>query len=220
MSEPAYDLQAILALSTAVNSTLELPEICATACRIACERLGVDHSTFVLFDATGDAGRVIASYPPIVGALGMEIPLNAVKEEEALTRRREVIEVSNVDGLNEGIFKRNLKKLGVRSALMVPVVGKQGLLGSFSLDAIAEKRTFTQGEQRFCEVFAAQIAVAIENARAYQALHQRASQLEALRIASLAVMTDLERNTVLQRILAQALELLKARTCEIGRAHV
>lgn len=216
MQTPLPDLSPILALSTAVNSTLNLTDICTTACRIACERLGVSHTAFVLFDADLQAGRVLAEYPEAVGALGMTIPLAEVEEEQSLIDAAGIIEVANVnEDLREGVFKRNLQKLGVTSVLVVPVQGKQRLHGSFSLDSIGNQRIFSHQEKQFCHLFAAQIAVAIENARAYEAVEHKAMQMEALRAASLAVMTNLDRKTVLDQILAKTVHLLNARSCGV-----
>ena len=43
------NLEAIVELSTAITASLDLSQTCRTACRIAMEQLGVDHSGFVLF---------------------------------------------------------------------------------------------------------------------------------------------------------------------------
>jgi signal transduction histidine kinase len=60
--------------------------------------------------------------------------------------------------------------LGTRSILLVPIISKGQVLGSLGLDIIKKTHAFTPEEIDLCEVFAAQVAVAIENARQHEEL--------------------------------------------------
>jgi GAF domain-containing protein len=207
------DIEAFLTMSTAVNSSLHLRDICVTACRIACEQLGVSHSAFVLFEPGLAKGEVFAEYPANVQATGMPIPLESISEEQQFIRSRQPLEIPNVErDLGPGVFKDNLLRLGVTSVLIVPVIREDVWLGSFSLDSIGAPHVFSEADKRFCYIFAAQIAVAIHNSRQYRASEQRRQQLEALRNAILAILTELDRESLLQKILEQAVRLLAARS--------
>jgi len=67
---------------------------------------------------------------------------------------------------------------GIRSWLGAPMFVGDRLIGMITLDKI-EPRFYTPEHARLAETFAAQAAVAIENARLYQALRDHAGQLEA-----------------------------------------
>ena len=61
-----------------------------------------------------------------------------------------------------------LNKLGTRSILLIPIIGKNRILGSFGLDVMKQARTFTKDEIEVCKLFAMQAAVAIENAQTHK----------------------------------------------------
>lgn len=186
--KPKKDLKldAILSLWTDVSSTHELEEIYRKACQIAVDFLGADRSTFVLFDEALRDGtvraEVVGSLPQgldLPSALNMRIPLDGVPEEQALIKDGRALEY-DIDQLQPGTFKDNLSALRVQSVLIVPVVWRDRILGSFSLDSVVYKRKFDEDARHLCDLLAAQIAVAIQNAKALAAERHRSDLLHKL----------------------------------------
>lgn len=166
----ADNLDAVIRVSQTVISSLDLDHILTTACQAAVELLGVDHSGLVLFDEDQIEGRVCAEYPEL-GALGATFPLRGVPAEEQLIKSKQPIIIPDV--ANELGFEsvRTIhQNLGTRSMLIVPVISKGKILGSFGLDNLKKESIITSEEIELCKVFAAQVAVAIENSRQYDEL--------------------------------------------------
>jgi PAS domain S-box-containing protein len=208
----ARNLNAVLNLSTSVNSTLDLGVILSSTCRLLVSLIGAQHSGLVLYNPELESGEVVAEYPEI-GTCGAIIPMPDVPAARRLYETREPIIIDDVESEPLlGLARNKLVGWNIRSMLIIPIVGKQGLLGSFGLDAISYKRQFTLEEIQLCKLIAAQVAVAIENVRLFEQTMQRAEQLDALRRTTLAVTSTREHSDLLTLIVNQAVILLKAKS--------
>jgi diguanylate cyclase (GGDEF)-like protein/PAS domain S-box-containing protein len=88
------------------------------------------------------------------------------------------------------------------SIVSLPLRISQRVVGVMTI-AFEKPRAFDEGELRVLGLLADQAAIAIENARLYEETRQRALEQETLREAALALTTALDRNKVIDRILAQ-----------------
>jgi GAF domain-containing protein len=102
---------------------------------------------------------------------------------------------------------------GIRTALAVPMLRENELIGSFTLYR-QEVRPFTDKQIELVENFAAQAVIAVENARLLNELRQRTDELgrsveeqRALGEVSQAVNSTLELETVLSTIVTKAVQL-------------
>lgn len=168
----AEKLNAILNVSQTTISSLDLNRILTSACKAIVELLNVNHSGLVLFDQNLTIGKIHAEYPDM-GTVGLVFPLRGVPIEEQLIKTKIPIMIKNVV-VEQGLepVREIHAKLRTQSILIVPIISKEQILGSFGLDVINNHREFTDDEIMLCEVFAAQVAVAIENARQYEELKQ------------------------------------------------
>jgi len=166
----ADNLDAILQVSQTTISSLDLELILTAACRAVVDLLKVDHSGLVLFSENLMTGKVYAEYPRI-GTAGLSFPVQGVPIEEQLITYQEPIVISDVNG-ERGLdpVRALLTELETCSLLIVPIVSKGRILGSLGLDVMKQPRIFTREEINLCKVFAAQVAVAIDNARQYDEL--------------------------------------------------
>ncbi|MFZ0544003.1 MAG: GAF domain-containing protein, partial [Candidatus Promineifilaceae bacterium] len=207
----ARKLQAIQQVAMTLNSEMELSKILSLTCKAAFELFDVDHSGLVLFGSDLDGGRVEAEYPDL-GTKGVQIPLIGTPAEEQLIATRAPVVIPDVN-VHQGLGSLIdiFHHFDIRSILIVPVMGKGQMLGSFSLDAIGRSRDFTAEEIELCQMFAAYVAVAVENARLFTETKQRARQFETLGRATLAITSPLDRDFLLKTIIQKAVELLSAR---------
>ncbi len=211
-------LSVLQQVSAAINSSLDLNEILCRTCQAAVKLFGMDHSGLVLFDYDLSQGKVVAEYPDreslgFKRSFGAVIPVHGIPVEERLVYQKEIINIPDVAcETSLGSVRDSLQSLGIQSALIVPVVLQDQVVGSFSLDAIRQPRTFYPHEIELCKSLANQVAVAIQNARLLQETQQRADQLAALRHTTLAVTSQLERQTLLTTIIQQAVGLLQAKS--------
>ncbi len=102
------------------------------------------------------------------------------------------------------------------SFLGVPVVREARTVGILYLTDKKEASEFSADDAALLELFAAQAAAALENARLHRDLRQQALQLRELYRAGLAVSADLSIDTVLQRVIDLARELTGATYGALG----
>ena len=198
-SDPLLQLQNIN------NSLPDLQRTLISVCQSAVLMLKVEHSSFMMFDAKCEKGKVCAEYPEI-GAVGLQIPFQGVKAAGDLFETREpilILDVVNTPQL--GHVRDILLSFNIQSTFIVPIVGKNGLVGSFSLDSVGRKRKFNKKELELCKFFAAQAAIAIENSKLF-------GQLETLRKAMLVITSPSEPEGLLRTIVRQAIELLNGKS--------
>jgi GAF domain-containing protein/CheY-like chemotaxis protein len=102
--------------------------------------------------------------------------------------------------------RRWIEEVGGRAILAVPLVREhvQGALVAYRPGG----SRFTDREVEYLSVFANQVASALENARLYEALEQRATRLRSLTHLAHVVSSSLDMDEVLQAIAAAAVELI------------
>jgi GAF domain-containing protein len=211
MKRKAQALDAVLRISARINSSLNLEIILGDTCRAAKEMIGVDHSGFVLFDPELKNGTVYAEFPPSVGTVGGVVPLDTPAGRKFLKSPKPLVIPDTENEPTLGGEKEIFHKYKIRSTLIVPVMGKTRILGSFGLDSIGKKREFTGEEVELCQIFAEQVAVAVENARLFEEIKQQTEQLEDLRRKTLDI-TSLQGREALRTIVQHAVGLLKAKS--------
>ncbi len=152
-------------ISLAVNSSLDLHTLLTAACRTLVEKFHVDHSGVVLFDGSYTYGEVLAEYPGW-NAQGIRIPLTGYTSTQRMikTSQPEVIVNAQHDPAMEKVWEI-MRSLGIQSILIVPLILKEQVIGSFSLDMTTITRHFSSSEITLSQTIASQLAIAIDNAR-------------------------------------------------------
>ncbi len=97
----------------------------------------------------------------------------------------------------------------LRSYAAAPILVHGEVIGFLSVDS-ATPGFFTQAHAEALRAFAGHAAVAIENARLYEAERRRLAELESLHQASLHLTSTLELEPILEAILDHALKLVAA----------
>ena len=95
--------------------------------------------------------------------------------------------------------------------LGVPIMLRGTAFGNLYLTEKAEGAEFTEADEEIVRVLAAQAAVAIENARLYEASRQWSRQLESLNEVSEALVTETDLGRLLDLATVRLRELLDAR---------
>ena len=97
----------------------------------------------------------------------------------------------------------------VRSWIGAPLLVKGLFIGGLNVDSHTPN-AYDEDDRRTVMAFANQAAVAIENARLFEAERKRVAELEAVRQASIGVTASLEPTQVLYAILHSAMSMLPA----------
>jgi GAF domain-containing protein len=204
MNDQSALLKQFLKVSDEVNRSETIEPVLNATCEAAVNTLQVNHSALVLFDEARQEGRVAAEYPTTFGALGRAISLLEPIERRLIRELKPIAiqDLSSPDLEQEfGSVMATLRSLRIRSILIVPIVCKGRAVGSFSLDITGHGREFTNQEIIVAEIFAAQIAAAVDNQ-----LWTRRTQ--DLRNAVLALSRTRSKENVIDIVVRHAMSLL------------
>lgn len=208
----AKDLQTLLRLSRDVASTLETRQVLEHVCKAAVDFFQAEHSGLLLFEEPFEFGEVVAEYPGNLQARGLRVPLRGVADEEELLNLREPLVIDRVAERHSlGPVRDILRKLNIQSTLIIPVIVKDKLLGSVSIDAVGHERRFTPAEVELAQAFAAQVAVAVDHAHNYEESESRARLLETLDEASRHIRAEKDPERLMHEIVRLATELVGCR---------
>jgi signal transduction histidine kinase len=109
--------------------------------------------------------------------------------------------------------RERLLRLGGRTALIIPLVVRDRVVGFVDLCESRHDRQFTEGEIRLCQTVANQAIIAVEKAGLFEEERKRALQLQTVREVSQTIVSILN----LDELLAQVVELIEQR---FGYYHV
>ena len=121
-------------------------------------------------------------------------------------------DLSVAEQLSSG--EQALLRAGYHSYVRIPLIASGKLLGAFSLRAV-EPKSFSKSEVDIAREVAAQLAIAIENARLLEIEQRRNSELTALHQASLQLTSSLNVENVLDTIVDYAILLVRGNDAHI-----
>jgi signal transduction histidine kinase len=170
-------LEAVRAVSAEITRELELRTVLRLITQRACELTGATAGDLDLWDAERQLLVPEATYghaaerPMLPRWLG-EGAMGTVAE----TRQGLILNDYRTSPL---AHPRTLAHTRITASLLEPLLYGDRLLGVIGVDHEVEGRTFTGRDQATLKLFAAQAAIAIENARLYRQIREHASTLEA-----------------------------------------
>ena len=156
----------------AINSTLDLREVLASLVRATVEAMGLQGGSIGLLDASGARVELAASFGLSEAYLnkGPVLVSQSPVHAQVLISGAPAV-VQNDDDRVRLQYPAAAYAENIRSMLFVPLKGKGRPLGVVRAYS-SRPGAFGPGEARFLEAIAAQGAIAIENAMAYEALRQ------------------------------------------------
>lgn len=179
LAKQATELETVARVSTAASTILEVDQLLQEVADLTKESFGLYHAhiyrlnetedTLVLAAGAGQVGRKMA-------AQGWSIPLDREQSLVARAARiRQAVIVNDVRQNPDWLPNPLLPK--TRSELAVPLIVGEQVLGVLDVQSDTVGY-FTQDDARIQTTLAAQIAVALQNARHYEQTRQRAAELE------------------------------------------
>jgi PAS domain S-box-containing protein len=194
LARKQQDAKAMLELTQALASSLDLREILFTVVRRIAEVVKVDRVSIVLSPAQdqGDVGYVVVAsddeklsnlkidlskYPEIRQVLGTGEPLLI---DDATTH-------PILDGVRDDV------PTPFRSMFLLPIVWREQVLGVLFLRAATPGRGVAEREMGFCRIVANATAIALRNARVMQSLRDHTQQVTFARFEAERRLRSLER---------------------------
>ncbi|MDY6875439.1 MAG: GAF domain-containing protein [Chloroflexota bacterium] len=194
-------------ISRAVGSTLELDEVLSLVLRQAKRVLTYDTASIMLF-ANGE--------PAMVAVAGYEDE-ELVKAEvsprlddspilQAMAHDHRPVVIADVREDERWIWVPGAE--GIRAWIGVPLLVRDEMVGALMVDS-ARPGSYTEADVAIAQALAHQVAVAVENARLYQAEHRGREVAEALQETARVVNASLNLEQVLPLILEQLAQVIR-----------
>ena len=180
LARSVEELESLGKVSQAVNSSLELDKVLPTILEHACAMSYAGGGTVYVFDKTTSEFRLAAAHnmsdEHIAMVRAQPMRLNSVVVGECATRR-EVVQVADLSNAAPSPMLDILLRTGVRAVLAVPLLHQAEVVGVLVVRR-NQPGTFSQEIIRLVEAFAAQSAIAVENARLFGEIAQKSRELE------------------------------------------
>ncbi|HWE60186.1 MAG TPA: GAF domain-containing sensor histidine kinase, partial [Chloroflexota bacterium] len=185
-----HELSTLLAVSTAVASTLELQPLLGLILAQLKEVVEFNETSIMVLE--GDELTYLGYYgpQPVEEAVGRRFSLQRAAANRQVIERREPVIIADIWG--DDPLARSYRQVGrddlddpllhVRSWLGVPLMHKEQVTGMLGLRH-AEPNYYTPHHARLALAIANQAAVAIENARLYARAQELAAVEERARLA-------------------------------------
>ena len=197
----AQEAHAIAEVGRDISSTLQLDIVLDRIAQYAKDLLRAETSAVYLSSQEGTLLRAIAA----TGIEAKEImndplPIGiGILGHIALQKSGEIVNDTQEDP--RAITIKDTESIPNEHIMGVPVLSKDQLTGLLAVWRTGEGKEFKPYELDFLSSLAQQAAVAIENARLFEAEQRRHRESETLRQAALAITTSLEMESVLETIL-------------------
>ncbi len=215
--ERLRETELLLDVAGALGSTLEMTPLLKRIARKTAQACRVDRCTIELWDA---AGRVIPAMSQFAdGRVDRELwekfraakpyPAGEVPAHALIIQRREPVVIQDTSA-TDLIPREWVETFGLKSFLVVPLISREQVIGTLCLDHQAEAKGFTREQVSLATTIASQVALAVENVRLLAAERSQAGKVAALREIALEMTGALELEPLLQLIVRQAVELVRA----------
>lgn len=212
----ARQLETLNEVARSLTSTLELDPLLNKILESAVDLLGGEAGSLLLVDErSGEMIFQVSVGPVAQNLIGTRLPPGKGLAGKAVDTRRPVL-VNDVRQSKEWFQKTDqLTGFSTEAMIVVPMQVKDRVIGVIEVINKYEGGDFTSEDQQMLTALASQAAVALDNARLFEAERRRRQELESLRQASLQVTSSLELQPVLEAILEHALQLVAG-----DRAHI
>jgi PAS domain S-box-containing protein len=212
LRERTEQLEALREIALGISAQLELGQLLHSIVERGCQLLDVGGGSLYLVDEErGDLEQVVShgykeDHTGTHIAPGEGIAGRVLQRGEPLT----VDDYKSWEGRSADWVDEELT-----GSLGVPLCRGERVIGTLGFDEIAKPRRFDERDIRLAALFANQAAIAIKNAQLFEETQRRALEQETLREAALTMTTALERDKVVERILAQLQEVVPYDTASV-----
>jgi len=177
---PSTDLERVnhvLLASRQVTGTLNLDELLARVVDAVVQIASADRGFLMLMREDGKLHFEIARSRDEATLPPEEFQISWGIAEEA-AHRRETVWVPDAVGSSLFQDRKSVRELSLRTVVALPILNTGRVLGVLYLDSHSIAHEFTPEDIAILEGFAAQVAVALENARAHGELKDSKNRLE------------------------------------------
>jgi len=201
-------------VSKAISSLMDLDQLLSRIIKVATDTLGADGGSIMLFDK--ETGKLIvkaASGRREDMVMGKKLDIG----ERVAGYAAEKSEIVKIDGnLKDDPRFSNLEQFdGIHSGITIPLIRKDKLFGIINVHRTEKKDVFTKKDMDLLSIFAAQSAIAIDNAYLFSTLQQEKEKIEAVfrGMEDGAIITDAQLNIIMLNSSTERLLNIKREEC-------
>ncbi|HLH27194.1 MAG TPA: response regulator [Chloroflexota bacterium] len=180
LARSVEELQALGAVSQAVNSTLDLQAVLTTIVAHAVQLSGTEGGAIYEYDEAAQAFALRATHGMsaelIEAVQATQIRLGETVIGQAAARRA-AVQIADLHGEPDYPVRAELERAGFRALLAVPLLREEQIVGAL----VVRRRTpgeFPAATVNLLQTFANQSVLAIQNARLFQEIEDKSRQLE------------------------------------------
>lgn len=175
-----------------ISSELELRPLLTRIVRHACQLIGADNGAIGLVDEVRQVIRTEATYHIPESEMGAEMPPGVGLAGQVLLTRQPVI-LKRYDDLAQPTFAG----LDNFTVIGLPILWGDKLIGFFGIGA-APPRCFSEHDVETLTTFARHAAIAIQNARLFEAEKRRVARIAIINKVGRLIASSLNLNQLLQ----------------------
>ena len=202
LAERTRQLEAVRAITAEIVQEMDLARLLELITQRVVDLAGADQGSILLWDASE---QVLVPKTWNGAAAGQGAPSIRLGEGVAGTAalRREGLMVNDFPA-SPYATSLTPQLISVSAVLSEPLLYRNHLVGVISVSRNVPKDAFTDENQELLRLFAGQATIAIEDARIHEAAVRREAELETLLAATRSVMSGLDLQEILDRIVAEA----------------
>jgi len=203
-------------IGRAISRTLDPSVVLQETVDALGRALGVDRCHISLYEGESDYALVGYEYlasRDVAPLRGHSIPLRNGDYARRVFSSTTPSATSDINELGDDEIVELYRRLGVRATLAAPVSVGGVYQGLIELQDIRNERAWTADDVRLLEAVAAQVSVALTNARLYEASRRRGEELEGLYKISRAFTALTDVSEIYGRLTRAIAELVGAERC-------
>ncbi|MDE0884710.1 MAG: ATP-binding protein [Myxococcota bacterium] len=177
------ELETINRLSRSLHQEMDLGRLVGQLLNVMHKDLGFDGGALLFFDEEGDNLRWKSLFPAEseLSSCLRKIELTRPEASDFLDRvllgHTQRLSMQDVEDY-EGPVHRWLTEVSAEELLVIPLMGKKGVVGALAVDNRSGSRGFGPGDLRLLDGLATQAVVALENARLVEDLRAARAQVQ------------------------------------------
>jgi len=163
---------SLVEISKAINSILDLDRLLETIMDSAIRAIGVERGILFLKTPEGELEPCVARNVEKETLVNAEEISRSITTEVAATGKYFLS--SNIQDDPYQQHRQSVRDFKIQSVLCVPMIQRETIIGTIYLDSRKATKTFSDDDVHFMQTFATLAAVAIENAKLYEATKREA----------------------------------------------
>lgn len=208
-------LSTLFSISRTFNSSHNLNDVLQTVIQSVTKLLKVEICSIMLYDKNEDVLKIAAAH-----GIDSEIIRTAkVKIGSGLSghvaKFRKSLLISDISKDPRFSTNKNKSDYKTRSALSVPIIRNENLIGVINVNNKFNEEIFTYDDQELLEAISDQTAVAVMNARHHENSIKKLRELQYLNNISQMVQSTLDLDKLLKVTLDLITELMGVETCSL-----